>query len=331
MGSCAGQFLAFDAVSGKILWEFDVTDEGGISFHGNPVLADSLIFFGTDAGSNGVGAVYALNRFSGRLLWKSPEHLGIASDFSTDGDSLIYAVTLDDSLLALNMNNGKQIWGYYTGWQTSGEDDYDLSIRIPKVVSSPRYQDGRVIFDGRDSSIQCFSSKSGQLVWSHALGCIETSSLQLYKNRVLIATSDYFLQFYELGSGKIVDSIRLPYLALGGMALKDSSLVFLAGYEDNRPKELVSLNLGTDSVEWVASLKSNDSNEYWYVPRVHIWNNEVVVGSTGGKVVAFNLNDGKTNWVYQLPKPIRGIGSSESMLYVGTFSGGLYAFSKSTE
>ncbi len=69
-----------------------------------------------------------------------------------------------------------------------------------------------------------------------------------------------------------------------------------------------------------------DSKSQWTSPRPRLWHALVIVGDRDGTVYALDEVTGDVIWSQAVhDKPIRGIGSDESRLYVGTIDGRVIA------
>ena len=73
-------------------------------------------------------------------------------------------------------------------------------------------------------------------------------------------------------------------------------------------------------------LSHADSTSKWTSPRPRLWHGWVVVGDRDGTLYALDEPTGAVVWSQNIhDKPIRGIGSDESTLYVGTIDGQVIA------
>lgn len=324
IGSCAGIIYALDVADGSSIWEFDVSVDGASQFHGNPLIIGDTIYVGTDEGSFEYGTLYAINRLDGTLVWKSTGHSGMASDAISIGDSLIFVITRDDSLLAIDLHDGTIIWAFNTGWIRPDIDEYLSIIEAPRIVSSPIELDGNVIFAGRDSSVYCLDSEDGSFVWNYESGQIISSSLLLVDDNIAFGDNKYDLVMISARDGKPAARYETHILPLQDMAYRDSMVIFLGGYDDARPRDVIAFDLRSETERWRATVDNDDS--YWFVPRIHIYGEYIIVGTNKGKLAAFRIDDGSKAWEYDVSGPIRGIGHSGSKLFVGTFNGNLHCF-----
>ncbi|MCI0550095.1 MAG: hypothetical protein L0287_04000, partial [Anaerolineae bacterium] len=59
--------------------------------------------------------------------------------------------------------------------------------------------------------------------------------------------------------------------------------------------------------------------------RPYLWNESVLVGNDLGEVHALRASDGVVQWTHVLGGVIRGIGTTERVIYVGTLKGMVFA------
>lgn len=55
------------------------------------------------------------------------------------------------------------------------------------------------------------------------------------------------------------------------------------------------------------------------------WRGWVVVGTSEGRVIAFDLESGETVWSLEVQGIVRGVGGDGDVIYVGTLDGMVYA------
>ena len=149
-GDQNGVAYAYDALSGKKIWEKKLDDHPLTQITGSPVLYDSVVYFPTSSGrEEGAatdpsypcctfrGSLSALRAVDGSLIWKTytisetpsknkndrlgPSGAGIWSSPTIDAESrVIYVATgnnfslpatnTSDSILALSLDNGSILW-----------------------------------------------------------------------------------------------------------------------------------------------------------------------------------------------------------------------------
>ena len=119
-------------------------------------------------------------------------------------------------------------------------------------------------------------------------------------------------------SSLTVDSVLKPTSA--PVLAKDAVLVLLADKEANY-RAVVSLDPALGRVIWRQA-----APDRWTTSRVFATARTVFVGGPSGEVSAYCWADGSPAWTHKLANaPIRSIGGSDEMLYVGTPQGSLYA------
>ncbi|MEE9185118.1 MAG: PQQ-binding-like beta-propeller repeat protein, partial [Acidimicrobiia bacterium] len=116
-GSDSGQFLAVDADSGEVIWEFEVQPVQGLP--SSPVVADGIVYFGVVAppGSSAFGGLIALDAASGEELWRfgGPDLDMISSPAYENGVVYVVAPAGDTGvggLAALDAQSGSVLWWF---------------------------------------------------------------------------------------------------------------------------------------------------------------------------------------------------------------------------
>ena len=308
-------------------WSYDVSTDGASQFHGNPLILDNAIFFGTDEGSwNDRGAFYALNRHDGELSWKMRVRYGAPSD-PIAWDSLVYIVSYGGHMLALNVATGDTIWTF------EGTPPVDSSAEAPLIdkpkprrgKSNPLIHGNLIIYHGSSRELYALDRRSGDLVWTHLIEAKVTTQILLLQGTVVYGTDKGRLVYVGASDGHTVGQQLLEVTPKREMRFLHDGLISLAAQDGKNVREVISIDPLDGREYWRQSLVDPNPKAAWYSPRVHIWRDNVVVGSTTGQVVGDRASDGNLNFRFKLDGRIRGIGSHEDILYVGTFEGMLYA------
>jgi len=303
VGSCNGRIRALDKETGKVKWQYDITKDGDQrQFHGDPLITDELVVVGTDGN---IGHVYAFERYTGIVRWKyRVTERGVASDIVRLGDS-VYAVTLGNELLSLDIKSGKARWTFHGGY--SGQDCL--------TCSSPAAAEGRVYFGGLDGFAYALDGQSGKLIWKQNLGAQVTTSAAIRGGDLYLGTAKRHLYRLNLGSGEVLGDIETVATPSGRLVPVDNSLLTFLGDE-----VFASFDLDLKKLRWSA-----EASKQWTSARPYLWGDTVLVGNRR-ELVAFRATDGAREWSYQFPETIRGIGTSPAVLYVGTLSGPIFAY-----
>jgi outer membrane protein assembly factor BamB len=304
VGSCNGRIRALDRNTGKVKWEYDITKDGDQrQFHGDPLITDELVVIGTDGS---MGHVYAFERSTGQVRWKyRVNERGVSSDIVRLGDS-IYAVTLGDELLSLDLKTGKPNWTFHGGY--SGQDCL--------TCSSPVVAGNRVYFGGVDGFAYALNAQSGSLVWKRDVGAKVTTSAAIQASNLYIGTAKRHLYRLKADSGEVLSDIETQATPGGRLVLADNSLLAFLGDDI-----FASFDLDGKKLRW-----SVEASKQWTSARPYLWHDVVLAGNRR-ELVAFRSSDGIRQWSHEFPETIRGIGTSPDVLYVGTLSGPIFAYS----
>jgi outer membrane protein assembly factor BamB len=294
---------ALDKDTGQMKWEYDIRKDGAQrQFHGDPLVTNDLVVIGTDGA---MGHVYAFEKATGMVRWKyRVEETGVASDVLRLGRN-VYAVTLGDELLCLDLETGKPNWTFHS---SSHSKDFHWT-------STPAVTTERIYFGGLDGIIYALEAQSGKLAWKRELGGRVTTSLAVRGHDLYVGTAKRHLYRLDTDSGEVLSDFAAEAEPLGHLMLAGDSLVVFLGDE-----VLSSLDLSLKKVLWSA-----EASKEWTSARPYLWQGLLLVGDRR-ELVAFRCSDGAREWSHKFPGTIRGIGTSEQVLYVGTLTGPIFAY-----
>lgn len=302
VSSCNGLVRALEKNTGRVRWWYDIhKDDEQTEVHGDPLVTEELILIGTDGK---MGHVYAFDRVTGTVRWKyRVAWRGVASDMVRSGDNL-YAVTLDDELLCLDLKSGQPKWNFRSS----------APAQPTFWSSSPALVGGRVYFGGMDGMVYALDARDGKLVWKRELGAQVSTSLVSRGQSIYLGTANRHLYRLDADSGKILADLPVEGDPRWRLILtRDSLLVFLG------PQILAAADLSLKDIGWSAKASPN-----WTSARPYVWH-DVVLGGDGSELVAFRVGDGTRAWSQKFSGTIRGIGVTDDVLYVGTLKGPLFA------
>jgi outer membrane protein assembly factor BamB len=294
---------ALDKAAGQVKWAYDIRKDGEqFSFHGDPLVTDDLVIIGTDGK---IGHVYAFEKSTGVVRWKyKVEEYGVASDALRLGSN-VYAVTLGDELLCLDLETGKPNWTFHGG---SRSKDFHWT-------STPAVAGERIYFGGLDGIIYALDAHSGRLTWKKDLGGRVTTSVAVRGQDLYVGTAKRHIYRLDTDSGAILSDLATESEPRWNLKLADDSLFVFLGDEI-----LASLDLSLKKVRW-----SVEASKEWTSARPYLWHGFVLAGNRR-ELVAFRSLDGAREWSHQFPETIRGIGTSEEVLYVGSLKGPIFAY-----
>lgn len=301
--SCNGMIRALDKDTGHVKWEYDIRQDGQqTSFHGDPLVTDELVVIGTDGV---MGHLYAFDRTTGAVRWKyKVGERGVASDVLRLGNN-VYAVTLGDELLCLDLMTGKAKWTFRSRFSSQ---DF-------RWTSTPAISDDRIYFGGLDGTVYAVDPQSGKEIWKRDLGARVTTSVALQGQSLYIGTAKRQVYRLDSTSGEVVGSFATEAEPRGHLLIAgDSVLVFLGD------EILANLDLALKKVRWSA-----DASKQWTSARPYLWHGIVLAGNRR-ELVAFGHANGVRLWSHQFPEVVRGIGTSAEVLYVGSLNGPIFAY-----
>ena len=242
-------------------------------------------------------------------------------------DSLVYIVSYAGHMLALNVATGDTVWTF-EGTPPADSTVEGLLIDKPKPgmgKSNPLIHGDLVIFHGTNQKLHALDCRSGDLVWTHFIEVKVTTQIILLQGTVVYGTEKGQLVYVGASDGHTVGEQLLEVTPKREMRFLHDGLIFLAAQDGKNVREVISIDPLDGREYWSASLDDPNPKAAWYSPRVHIWRDNAVVGSTTGQVTGYRASNGSLSFRFKLDGRIRGIGSHEDILYVGTFEGLLYA------
>lgn len=301
IGSCSGSFYALDRHQGLPTWSYDASlDSGNANFHGNAVFAGDLVVVGTDAGE--LGFLYAFDPKTGELRWLQLATGGFPSDPVTRG-SRVYAVTMTGEVHCLDLQNGEALWIV-----AGAEGERFLKSGIVVVGD-------RIVVSLPSGSVFSLDAESGEPAWKTQLpGRLNTSPVVIGDD-LYVGDIDGRIHRLSSADGKVIGAFDVEGYVYGSLLLGGKCL--LALWAENT---LACLNPQQGNVEWSRKAPSTWSS---FQPLVR--DGLVLVGDESGEVQAFRLSDGSTAWTRRLEGEIKGLGSHDGVLYVGTRQGRVYS------
>ena len=304
VGSCSGTVLALDRRDGRVRWRRDVRPDGRpISFHGDPLVTDSLLVIGTDAGTEDREArVWAFTLDRGDVRWSHPVRRGIVSDIIGTVERVL-AITRSDSLLCLDLATGRRLWSF------AGKAD-----TVPPAFRSPAVAGSRVFFGDQQGDVHALDLGSGRRLWTRRIGVPVESGILATGGELVLADAHGIVHRLDQASGAVRDSIDIG-VALGGPPTPvGDSLVVLAGQNG-----IACVDLAASRVRWVQGFGLSSARPY-------LWRGALLAAAQNGELLALRVSDGATLWSRRPGGVVRGIGQDGETVYVGTQAGMIRAF-----
>jgi eukaryotic-like serine/threonine-protein kinase len=316
VAACSGTVVALNTVTGKPIWLFK-TDRGAPSqFHADPVVRDDVIVFGSDDYRNGGHAyIYALNARSGELQWQHEVPSGVMADL-VRSDSSLYAVTLDDELICLDIVTGRLRWKLHSAWRSGGK----------RLRTAPALSGDQLFFGSQEGIVYALSATSGVVLWKRTLGSPAQTNVTVANGNVYVGTEDSRIFRLHRATGEVLGTITVDGFLAGPLLTNEKgSIAFILTERANGyVQALVAIDPLLRSVRWS---RDNDS-QGWTSTRILDWQSDVVVGTAKGELVCFSQEDGTTQWRAVFDGMVRGTGRARNTLYIGTLGGRLYAYDR---
>lgn len=154
----------------------------GGSIHASAAFWNGLVLFGS-ADKH----FYALDKQTGRLMWKFLTGDAIASSAFVDGDRVFFG-SYDGYIYALRVADGSLVWKYKTG---------DL------VFSSPTVAHGIVYVGSADTYLYALRADDGTPLWKFKTGALATSSARVIGSTVFFGSEDWNVYALDSRTGKL--------------------------------------------------------------------------------------------------------------------------------
>ena len=303
IGSCSGVFYAFDRATGDVRWSHDTqTDGARCSFHGDLLVADGLIIVGSD--SPEMGHLYAFEAETGTVRWKRHMGRGVPTDILRYEDHVL-SVTMDGELFAVDLTTGELRWS------------------IPPDVTPPDFRaasavlmDFTAFFVGPDARVYAVDAASGKILWRRDVGARPTTSLARIGSSLYLGTEDERLIRMDTYTGRLQGMVQTKGRPFGTPVAADNSLFLLTS-----PGMLTRFDASLQKVLWSQVAPTEWSS---FRPLPH--GDGILAGDEGGELFSFALDDGALQWSDVFQGAVRGLGSADDVIYVGTLKGMTYAY-----
>jgi outer membrane protein assembly factor BamB len=231
------------------------------------------------------------------------------ADVVREGDRL-YAVTLQDELISLDLSSGQPRWTFASGW---------VNERMTNVMAAPVVTGGRVLFGSRNGALHAVDATSGRLVWKREVGAPVVTPVVLAHGAVYFGTFDQRIRRLGLEADGAPTELGLGGVPFGPPTPWGDSLLFLV-YDKPDEASLKALDLALREVRWI-----REASGGWSSARPVLWRGTVLVASEQGRLAAFSP-DGSEKWSDTVGRAVRGIGVGDDTLYLGTQKGTVYAY-----
>lgn len=185
----------------RVKWKFATGDRVVSS----PVLAEGVIFFGSDDGK-----VYAVDAETGIQRWAFATR-GPAPASPAVSGGMVYFPSYDGRFYAVDARTGRLKWKFSTGGERRfeakgihGFQPKNQTIPDPFDVylSSPVVAEGAVYFGSGDGNVYALDAASGELRWKFATGDVVHASPAYSGGAIYLGSWDSYLYALDAATGK---------------------------------------------------------------------------------------------------------------------------------
>ncbi len=310
------------------------TTIGGTAHISSPVVANGTVYIGLqDEEMKGSAGVWALDAGTGDIRWKFETPVSVKNSVAVH-ENLVYAMTVDGELHALDAATGAEQWSYRLG--------NALELR---VYASPAVSDG-IVYLGVAPHFVALDARTGKEVWQATF--IEMTSM----------LGDEYMGCYSspcIGEDKVYVGFNL---ATGLIALdKQTGNQLWNKQHRHNPLhatpalcngmlyhpaygELRAMKADTGDELWTFPLPAeNPYFSFWTMSSPTISGSRLYVGSLDGNAFALDASSGEELWHYQTGAAMASFGPcmraesqvlsspalSGNTVYLGSADGRLYA------
>lgn len=267
---------ALDAGSGKAIWHVDLTPDdeddgffgGGLAYDEGRIIATTMF-----------GIVYGLDAATGAELWREQLPLPMRAPPAVSGGR-VFAVTLDNQLIALSAEDGRRLWAHAAIAQDTGL----LGGAAPAVVGDT------VIAAFTSGEIVALRVETGRVLWSESLAAITrgdaVATLADIRGEPVV-DRELVLAVSNSGTMSAIDLSRGSRVWTAAIA--STQTPWVAGdfvYVISNDAELVCLTRADGRIKWVSALPRFENEEerdnpiFWAGPLL-AGDRLIVTGSSG--------------------------------------------------
>jgi outer membrane protein assembly factor BamB len=202
-----GELVAFNAVTGKILWRKRLAPT-----ESSPLVVNGLVYVGDWSGK-----IYAFDAENGRARWSYATGGQIKGAVAFAGGR-IYVGSYDSHVYALNARTGRLVW--------RAAAQQRLGPR-GRFYSTPAVRYGRVYIGSTDGKVYSYGATSGKLRWSYGTGGYVYASPAVWNRRVFVGSYSGTFYCFDAATG----AVRWRFTAKGpisGSAVVLNGVVYFA-------------------------------------------------------------------------------------------------------
>ena len=311
---------AYGVDKGKRQWrvERDPSKRDWEAFGGGLAFAGGKLFVST-----GYGRLASLNPEDGAMIWEH-DLPGPVRAAPLVMDGMVFAVTVDNQLFALDVESGERKWRH-AGF---------AEVAMLLGAAAPAGIDGAVIVPYSSGEVFALRSSDGRPIWSDNLAAVRRvdAASSLADIRALPVTDGALVYAISHSGRSVAIDMRTGARAwernVGGVQTP-----WIAGdwlFMVSNESQVIALSRREGKVRWIAQLDRFEDPEdkedpiHWYGPAVV--GGTILVFGSHGKGVALNPADGAIRETFRSPDDVMAIAVAGGTLYLQTEDADLYAY-----
>ncbi len=224
--------------------------------------------------TGGTHYIVASNRHTGETVWVY-EMFSSMSSAPTLVNDIIYALSSDKNIYALNKNTGDLLWKYLTG--------------APFIYQTSAISNNVLYAKNQDEALYALDAMTGELKWSYPLDSFAFTSPVLHGNLVIFVDS-YSIKALSTVSGTLAWEFEpqvSTQLAFGSSAIYSDTVYANANHR------IFALDVETGDLVWQKQMEADIRYS------ISVVNGVLFMGSDDNKIYALDAANGNELWSYQ--------------------------------
>jgi len=330
-------------------WMYPKLGDSIGSLWASPVVSKDKIFVASKEKN-----LYALNQFTGELLWTQPVKEAIICTPAVE-EKKIYIGCEDGKIFAIDNDKGGVCWYYDAEVEIGGSIlSHDGKVYVPlkqgriivlnsakngsmvwcfphrksepirEIVSSPSLCNNILIFASTNKTVYALQATDAKLLWKHQMKSPVIASCAINKGSVYLIDRGGNMAALDLKTGhdRWAGVVELPGPFTASPAVKDDMVVIAS-----QRGTVYALNPNTGGIKWETSFNSNTIFEAINSSPV-LTRDKVIVGTDGGSLYILEQSDGRSIWQFRSDSWIWASPAvSHGYVYITSNDGHIYSFS----
>jgi len=313
----------------QVKWKFKT---GGRIFS-SPSIVNGVVYVGSND-----SCLYAVDAASGVLKWKF-KTTGVVSSSPAIDDGKVYFVSFDGNLYALNAKTGSKIWSFNCGSEKlftapgiHGLQPKKQMMADPwdMYLSSPIVEKGTVFFGNGAGSFYAIDAKTGQKKWDFKASSVIHSSPITCEGMVVFGDWGGRLHALDQITGKEkwffqagIDTVNYNQVGFQASPAYSNGVI----YTGCRDANVYAIDAKTGAMKW-----KYFNNYSWVICSPAVSDDMVYFGTSDThRLIALKAATGEVIYNTNLQAFVFSSPSlAGKQLYIGDFSGSLFAINKKT-